>query len=205
MANKKKLVAKSVPSKIVKPNVALEAQEIAAFQESLKLKLRYLGSFASIALIILGLFLLINGLYGIITKKSDTMATDNQESILQDIESTPEPFVEIINESDGAIINGVKTERVKAETLSSEEKSQINQAEISNTHHWRATDYQQGDIGIGDYQVKLGDTLWEISEAVYGNGNLWGQLLSENKDIIGFLSDGSQALIFPGQILRIAK
>lgn len=66
---------------------------------------------------------------------------------------------------------------------------------------WTANDYKQGDIKSGNYTVKSGDTLWEIAEAVYGNGAEWGKVLEANKANVGFLSNGSQALIMPGQVL----
>jgi len=69
---------------------------------------------------------------------------------------------------------------------------------------WIATDYKQGDIQTGSYTVKSGDTLWEISEAVYGNGADWTKILTANSGNIGYLPDGSQALIMVGQVLTIS-
>jgi hypothetical protein len=66
---------------------------------------------------------------------------------------------------------------------------------------WFANDYQEGDIEGGTYTVVEGDTLWEIAEATYGSGFEWTKILEANKDIIGFLPNGSQALIMPGQVL----
>ena len=68
---------------------------------------------------------------------------------------------------------------------------------------WVANDYKSGDISKGSYTVVSGDTLWEIAEAVYGNGSMWTQILSANSGSIGFLADGSQALIMPGQVLNV--
>lgn len=68
---------------------------------------------------------------------------------------------------------------------------------------WIATDYQKGDIEGDTYTVVEGDTLWEIAEAVYGSGFEWGRILQANSDSIGFLANGSQALIIPGQVLDL--
>jgi len=68
---------------------------------------------------------------------------------------------------------------------------------------WTPTDYKQGDIKGSSYTVKSGDTLWEIAEAVYGSGFEWTKILDTNKGSIGFLPNGSQALIVPGQVLAI--
>lgn len=70
---------------------------------------------------------------------------------------------------------------------------------------WVANDYNKGDIHGDSYTVKSGDTLWEIAEAVYGDGAQWVKLLEVNKGSIGFLPNGQQALIIPGQVLNIAQ
>ncbi|MEI7579064.1 MAG: LysM peptidoglycan-binding domain-containing protein [bacterium] len=116
-------------------------------------------------------------------------------------------FSQIDNQDkNGEIDNqGINTFRVDASTLSAREKSDSNISRIQRTGHWSATNYAPGDIGVGNYEVRQGDTLWEISEAVYGNGNLWGRILDRNISDIGFLPNGQQALIHPGQILIIAK
>lgn len=66
---------------------------------------------------------------------------------------------------------------------------------------WVATDYHQGDITGSSYTVKSGDTLWEIAEARYGNGADWTKILDANSSNIGYLPNGQQALIVPGQTL----
>ena len=68
---------------------------------------------------------------------------------------------------------------------------------------WVANDYSQGDIKSGSYTVVSGDTLWEIAEGVYGDGSRWGELLSANTGDVGWLANGSQALIYAGQVLMI--
>ena len=47
--------------------------------------------------------------------------------------------------------------------------------------------------------------MWEIAEAVYGDGFMWTKILESNQSNVGFLLDGSQALIVPGQVLSIVK
>jgi len=74
---------------------------------------------------------------------------------------------------------------------------------VAGVSTWVATDYKKGDISKGNYTVKSGDTLWEIAEAVYGNGTQWTNILNANSSNIGYLPSGQQALIFPGQILAI--
>lgn len=68
---------------------------------------------------------------------------------------------------------------------------------------WVANDYKEGDITGDTYEVKWGDTLWEISEAVYGDGTQWTKILDANSSDIGYLPNGQQALIHPAQVLVI--
>ncbi len=82
-------------------------------------------------------------------------------------------------------------------------KSSLNQENILNTFKWSATNYVEKDILSNIYTVQLGDTLWEISEAFYGSGFNWVNILDKNINSIGFLYDGTQALIVEGQILNL--
>lgn len=90
----------------------------------------------------------------------------------------------------------------------SDDKSEVDKKEVLGTGGpkvlysvWEATDYKQGDISKGSYVVKSGDTLWEIAEAVYGNGAEWTKILAANSSNVGFLPSGEQALIVVGQTL----
>jgi len=90
-----------------------------------------------------------------------------------------------------------------AQTAMEGEDSMMGEVAGTNDYMWTANDYNQGDISSGSYTVVEGDTLWEIAEAVYGNGAEWTQILNANADSIGYLPNGSQALIVPGQVLVI--
>jgi len=68
---------------------------------------------------------------------------------------------------------------------------------------WTARDLAANSVSGGSYAVQSGDTLWEIAEARYGSGFEWGKILEANKDSVGFLPSGSQALIVPGQVLNL--
>jgi nucleoid-associated protein YgaU len=90
-------------------------------------------------------------------------------------------------------------------TNDSDEASTDQQEEDSGTvpvmGRWVANNYVEGDISGDSYAVVWGDTLWEISEARYGSGFEWNRILEANRAEIGFLPNGSQALIVPGQVL----
>ena len=79
----------------------------------------------------------------------------------------------------------------------------ISNNKVVDVGTWVATDYKQGDISKGNYTVKSGDTLWEIAEAVYGDGTQWVNILNANSASVDYLPNGQQALIFPGQVLVI--
>ncbi len=94
----------------------------------------------------------------------------------------------------------VKTQDV---TDSAAEARAASAKSSDKTGKWTATNYVSGDIKSGLYTVEKGDTLWEISEAVYGSGFSWHKILDANTSAIGFLPNGSHALIVPGQVLTL--
>ena len=52
--------------------------------------------------------------------------------------------------------------------------------------------------GAQSYTVKSGDSLWKISEQMYGNGNEWRKIYEANKDRIK-----DPDVIQPGWVLNI--
>lgn len=70
---------------------------------------------------------------------------------------------------------------------------------------WVAINYKEGDIEGDSHTVVWGDTLWEIAEARYGSGFEWKKILNANLDLVGYLPNGSRALIIPGQVLTLPE
>ena len=60
-----------------------------------------------------------------------------------------------------------------------------------STMSYVVNDYNQGQIEAGEYQVKAGDTLWEIAEAVYGSGFEWQTIADANPSLVYTLANGN--------------
>ena len=69
-------------------------------------------------------------------------------------------------------INKTGNGEITAEAQQTEQKTVVNLSEV------------KPDELPKEYEVKKGDNLWEISEKVYGNGYLWTEVYSANKEII---------------------
>jgi len=130
---------------------------------------------------------------------------------IRDVVST-ETIVVRTDNSQGEINVGISTTRLPEKTIkkqasiitaSAQQKSDENQKRMNQTGKWYPTQYTYRDISKGSYVVKSGDTLWQIAVAVYGNGFDWNKILDANKSKVGYLSNGEQALIFPGQVLVV--
>jgi 5'-nucleotidase / UDP-sugar diphosphatase len=148
-----------------------------------------------LALIIGGLFVLalVFAAYNYFKQSKDnTVTTDNSIS-----QSTTDNSKGDVNG------NGAKDEKITNDKNTTDTSTQQNQdVTLSTTSStWVANDYKKGDIVGASYTVKSGDTLWEIAEAAYGDGTQWTKILEANKANVGYLPNGSQALIIPGQVL----
>lgn len=155
---------------------------------------------AGVYLVSLGILNISNSTFNLLSNKTSSEVSDDghngsiepTEGSIDEGISTSLPE-EIDKASETVSVVSTAAELARAESLERSEQIGV----------WVATDYEEGDIEKGTYTVVKGDTLWEIAEAVYGNGLMWKQILAANSDSIGFLPNGSQALIFPGQSLLV--
>jgi nucleoid-associated protein YgaU len=176
-----------------------------------------LSAIIPIAMIIIGIVIFLWGAYDLISdneKSEESNMTGNIE--LSEVAPTGDILDEGVSVKDGeetnnqgntALENNSDGNSLGTDLINNIEKglrkSLANQERMKNEGRWIATDYVYGDIQTKSYTVQLGDTLWEIAEASYGNGSMWLNILNANSSSIGFLSNGSQALIIPGQVLVI--
>ncbi|KKS07632.1 MAG: hypothetical protein UU59_C0004G0022 [candidate division WWE3 bacterium GW2011_GWE1_41_27] len=144
-----------------------------------------------LALIIGGLFIvaLVFAAYNYFNKSSEEISKTQEEAVFQNEATETEGDV------NGEAATDKKLPPTVAGTISGGSSNGIINPE------WVATDYKKGDIQGASYTVKSGDTLWEIAEGAYGDGTQWTKILEANKGDVGFLANGQQALIIPGQVL----
>lgn len=117
-----------------------------------------------------------------------------------------------ITRKEADLSTGVADKRATPEALTIEPKADGSVAGVQDvfgtggeTNVWQPREISQNSlVGVKQYTVQSGDTLWEIAKGRYGSGFEWGRILAANKDKIGILADGSQALITPGQVLVLA-
>ena len=131
--------------------------------------------------VLVGILLIVGGywIYNNFTKSGELSPKED----IKIEQSSPEP-----NRTEGSIAG----ERIEPGIGGGTEEST----------NWIARDIVKDSLKEqNNYAVQEGDTLWEIAEGHYGSGFEWGRILSANKEKIGFLSDGSQALISPGDVL----
>ncbi|MBN1331872.1 LysM peptidoglycan-binding domain-containing protein [Candidatus Dojkabacteria bacterium] len=131
----------------------------------------------------------------------DSQNSDNE--VQQPEEESTDQTTEEQTEAEGGNVpsDGNYDENEAALNKNAIEKSSANQNLMIELGRWIATNYEPKDIQTKTYTVQRGDTLWEISEAYYGTGFDWHKILELNRSDIGYLPNGSQALIIPGQIL----
>lgn len=139
-----------------------------------------------LALIIGGLFIvaLVFAAYNYFNKSSEEFDRAQNDNVFQEENGTG-------GEEMQGDLNG---DAVTDSNVTSETPSLI-------AAEWVANNYNEGDIQGTSYTVVSGDTLWEIAEGAYGDGTQWTKILEANKADVGFLVNGQQALIVPGQVL----
>lgn len=136
--------------------------------------------------------------------EADQLNEENQD-VAGAQDENQEALVEDTQNSMDSMEQNAAPEEATNPVITMEESNQMVQDNTATTSDtWHVNDYNQGDIKPGEtYTVKSGDTLWEIAEAVYGNGAQWTQILQANSGSIGYLANGQQALIVTGQTIAI--
>jgi nucleoid-associated protein YgaU len=80
-------------------------------------------------------------------------------------------------------------------------KEKEKKADFSNVQSGSSTTAKPADVkaaGSRTYTVKGGDSLWKISEEMYGDGNQWNRIYEANRDRIK-----DPDVIQPGWVLNI--
>ena len=147
-----------------------------------------------------GLSLIIGGIF-ILTLVFATYNYFNKGRDKSNEDDNKTSFIESIFKNNSGDLNGEGAKEDK--DVNEEDSDNVFSASVNQQTEsmWVANNYEKGDIEGDTYKVVEGDTLWEIAEAVYGSGFEWGRILEANKDSVGFLPNGSQALITAGQVL----
>ncbi len=77
-------------------------------------------------------------------------------------------------------------------------KDEKKKADFSNVESGSSSIAKPEAVSAKTYTVKSGDSLWAISERLYGNGNEWNRIYEANRDTIK-----DPDLIQPGWVLNI--
>ena len=152
-----------------------------------------------LALIVGGLFVLalVFGAYNYFNTPSTEQTSDTEDSV-----SVIDKIKELTSAGNDEDLNGEGAQDVMESAMDNEQD--MSTATGTGGYYatsWVANDYNQGDITGDSHTVTSGDTLWEIAEGAYGDGVQWTTILNANSASIGYLANGSQALIVPGQVL----
>ena len=137
-------------------------------------------------------------------EEEETVAEEEVEEIEEGEEEVGEEEEEetVAEEGETSPTEVTEGEEVE-EGVGVEEGEEEEGGVVRAVSEWVANNYDPGDIASGTYTVVWGDTLWEIAEAKYGSGSEWGKIKDANLEKIGFLPNGSRALIFPGQVFDL--
>ncbi len=126
--------------------------------------------------------------------------SDQYSNRPEDAEETN--IIEKIKETLSARTSDSEEEK-DGETTGKSAETSVDEKPVVQVGEWVANSYEEGDIKAGTYTVIYGDTLWEIANAVYGDGTMWTLIRDANLSSIDFLPNGQQALIYAGQTLTI--
>jgi len=165
-----------------------------SFEAGTQPKRNTLAAIAAGVLVVIAGFLVYN-YFSRVGKETKPEITEEAAVFEEGEIKVPEPG-ETAGEGEGA-----REEAAAGEEETAGEGEKLPEPTPTVAGAWTARDLTPNSISGESYTVQSGDTLWEIAEARYGNGFEWGKILEANKDNIGFLPNGSQALIVPSQPL----
>ncbi|MFC1622163.1 LysM peptidoglycan-binding domain-containing protein [Patescibacteria group bacterium] len=160
-----------------------------------------------LALIVGGLFVLalVFATYNYFNAEQPT--TGDVEGVASTAEDQEEPKklgekIKDLFKSDEEKMGDLDGDGASTEVLAAEDEDMVMGTGLgTGGPYWVANDYVYGDISGSSHVVISGDTLWEIAEARYNSGFEWTKILGANSASVGFLPNGQQALIMPGQTL----
>lgn len=130
---------------------------------------------------------------GIVTGSSEVRESDqNNKTALNSQEPIPAPTVSPSPTPTPTEVSQSQTSNQAYPAVSQQQDS------VGISAKWVANNYNKGDITTNSYTVVSGDTLWELAEGYYGNGNDWVKIAQANN--VKNLPNG-HPLIIPGQVL----
>ncbi len=91
----------------------------------------------------------------------------------------------------------------RADFISENKKQKEIENNISSISTYRedAADYHSNSLKSKTYEVKKGDTLWDIAEKEYGSGFKYVEIIKKNPGKTFKFKDGREGLIFEGTSL----
>jgi nucleoid-associated protein YgaU len=146
--------------------------------------------------LVVGLLLILAGYFAYSNFTKSNTEVDNEPVTIQ---TTKESLGSI---SGGAIgPRGVYNSDGTVAGASTQSSSKMEASSKRVSPNWTARQISKNSIKDATYKVQKGDTLWQIAQGKYGSGFEWTKILQANEDKVGFLPDGSHALIEIGQEL----
>lgn len=131
--------------------------------------------------------------------------SEEGETVLDKIEQKAEEITSGEQSEENEQVEEEEEAQQDQQKAQEDDEEEVSGGASTTTSTWTANNITPDTLSGSSYTVIRGDTLWEIAEGRYGSGFEWGKILEANKADIGFLPNGSQALIVPGQVLTLPQ